>query len=196
LKLDRDNLIRARERLGYSVETVAQEAGIAKNSVLRAEHGEHIRPLTARKIAAALGIEVADLYADPDYPKEGAPPWLEPTFNDVIQERRLSRFADAIASAADKWLEVVSKPETPDATAAGALEAAARLYGALMDGITRSEWETLTTQERGEFAEVMDKLAKVGAEGILRLQESGYFDAERTRIQREMMRKWTDRISA
>ena len=43
MKLDRDNLIRARERLGYSIETVAEEAGIAKNSVLRAEHGEENR---------------------------------------------------------------------------------------------------------------------------------------------------------
>jgi transcriptional regulator with XRE-family HTH domain len=196
LKLDRDNLIRARERLGYSVETVAEQAGIAKNSVLRAEHGEHIRPLTARKIAAALRVEVADLYADPDYPKGAAPPWLEPTFNHVIEERRLSRFADAIASAADRWIEAIARPQAPDAVVAGVLEAAMDLYELLGDRITRSEWESLTTQEQGELTAVMDKLAKVGAEGVLRLQESGYFDAERTRVQREKMREWTRGISA
>jgi hypothetical protein len=49
LKLDRDKLIRAREMLGYAIETVAEEAGISKNSVLRAEHEEDIRPVTARK---------------------------------------------------------------------------------------------------------------------------------------------------
>jgi transcriptional regulator with XRE-family HTH domain len=194
VKLDRDNLIRARERLGYSIETVAEEAGIAKNSVLRAEHGEHIRPLTARKIAAALGVEVAELYADS--PKEGAPHSLEPSFNDVIEERRLSRFADGITAAADKWAKTMAGPETPDATVAGILEAAVHLYGVLGDRITPSEWETLTTEEQGEFQSVMDKLARVGAEGVVRLEESGYFDAERTRIQREMMRKWTGQISA
>ena len=86
MKLDRDELIRARERLGYAVETVAEEARVSKNSVLRAEHGQDIRPLTARKIAAALGVAVADLYREPDYPNSEAPPSL---FNDLEEERRL-----------------------------------------------------------------------------------------------------------
>ena len=61
MKLDRDKLIRAREMLGYGVEKTAEEAGVSKNSVLRAEHEEDIRPVTARKIAAALEVEVRDL---------------------------------------------------------------------------------------------------------------------------------------
>jgi transcriptional regulator with XRE-family HTH domain len=64
LKLDRSKLIRAREMLGYSVEKTAEEAGVSKNSVLRAEHEEDIRPVTARKIAAALGVRVADLIGE------------------------------------------------------------------------------------------------------------------------------------
>jgi DNA-binding XRE family transcriptional regulator len=64
LKLDRDKLIRAREMLGYGVETTAQEAGVSKNSVLRAEHEEDIRPVTARKIAGALDVRVADLIGE------------------------------------------------------------------------------------------------------------------------------------
>ena len=47
--------------LGYGLEKTAQEAGVSKNSVLRAEHEEDIRPVTARKIAAALHVPVADL---------------------------------------------------------------------------------------------------------------------------------------
>jgi transcriptional regulator with XRE-family HTH domain len=61
LKLDRRKLIRARELLGYGIEKTAQEAKVSKNSVLRAEHGEDIRPVTARKIAGALDVPVADL---------------------------------------------------------------------------------------------------------------------------------------
>jgi DNA-binding XRE family transcriptional regulator len=61
LKLDRNRLRQAREMLGYGLEKTAQEAGISKNSVLRAEHEEDIRPVTARKIAAALDVDVADL---------------------------------------------------------------------------------------------------------------------------------------
>jgi transcriptional regulator with XRE-family HTH domain len=77
LKLDRDKLIRARELLGYGIEKTAEEAGISKNSVLRAEHGEDIRPITARKIAAALGVTVADLYKEAEFPKAQAPLWSE-----------------------------------------------------------------------------------------------------------------------
>ena len=64
LKLDRDRLQRAREMLGYGLEKTAQEAGISKNSVLRAEHEEDIRPVTARKIAGALHVSVADLIGE------------------------------------------------------------------------------------------------------------------------------------
>ncbi len=62
LKLDREKLIRAREMLGYGLEKTADVAGVSKNSVLRAEHEEDIRPVTARKIAEALKVEVADLF--------------------------------------------------------------------------------------------------------------------------------------
>jgi transcriptional regulator with XRE-family HTH domain len=61
LRLDRDKLIRAREMLGYGIEKTAEEARVSKNSVLRAEHEEDIRPVTARKIAGALEVEVRDL---------------------------------------------------------------------------------------------------------------------------------------
>jgi transcriptional regulator with XRE-family HTH domain len=64
LRFDGDKVRRARELLGYGQETTAEEAGVAKNSVLRAERGEEIRPATARKIAAALGVRVADLLTE------------------------------------------------------------------------------------------------------------------------------------
>lgn len=61
MRLDERRTRRARERLGYSAADTAQVAGIATNSVLRAEHGEDIRPVTARKLASGLGVRVADL---------------------------------------------------------------------------------------------------------------------------------------
>jgi transcriptional regulator with XRE-family HTH domain len=73
LKLDRDRLQRAREMLGYGLEKTAQEAGISKNSVLRAEHEEDIRPVTARKIAAALDVPVADLIGESETLKAQPP---------------------------------------------------------------------------------------------------------------------------
>jgi DNA-binding XRE family transcriptional regulator len=89
VKLDRDKLIRAREMLGYGIETVAEEAGVSKNSVLRAEHEEDIRPLTARKIAVALGVRVADLIGESETLKaEASPSPEQPPLNGFDEERR------------------------------------------------------------------------------------------------------------
>jgi transcriptional regulator with XRE-family HTH domain len=97
LKLDKHRVLRARERLGFSIAKTAQAARVSEHSVLRAEHGEDIRPLTARKIAKGLGVKVADLYNDSPKEKapEEAPPSLQaPLFinggdkRDVEEERR------------------------------------------------------------------------------------------------------------
>jgi DNA-binding XRE family transcriptional regulator len=82
LRLDRNKVIRAREMLGYGIETTAEEAGVSKNSVLRAEHEEDIRPVTARKIAAALGVRVADLIGESETLK------VQPPLPDFNGERR------------------------------------------------------------------------------------------------------------
>jgi transcriptional regulator with XRE-family HTH domain len=68
LKLDPAAVIEARERLGLTIEMAADRADVSKNSIGRAEHGLDIRPVTARRIARGLGLEVADLY-----PKAPAP---------------------------------------------------------------------------------------------------------------------------
>lgn len=80
VKLDRDKLLRARELLGYGVEKTAEVAGVSKNSVLRAEHEEDIRPVTARKIAAALEVRVADLLG-----KEQAPGQSESAVDQMLR---------------------------------------------------------------------------------------------------------------
>ncbi len=78
MRYSREKMQRARERLGYSIEMVGEQAGLSKNSVLRAEHEGDIRPLTARKIASALGVEVVDLIKEGTVaPKAPAPPQPE-----------------------------------------------------------------------------------------------------------------------
>jgi transcriptional regulator with XRE-family HTH domain len=98
VKLNRDKLIRAREMLGYGIETVAAEAGVSKNSVLRAEHEEDIRPLTARKIAAALGVRVADLIGESETLK--AQPRL-PDFNGELRPVSLRSQINLVNNLAD-----------------------------------------------------------------------------------------------
>lgn len=64
MKLDRKRMQYARDRLGYSLAMVSEEAGVAENTAIRAEREDEIRPVTARKIAAALGVRVADLIGE------------------------------------------------------------------------------------------------------------------------------------
>jgi len=92
LRLDRKKLLRARELLGYGIEKVAEEAGISKNSVLRAEHEEDIRPVTARKIAAALSLSVADLIGESETLK-AQPPLL------AVPEERRADWESAVENA-------------------------------------------------------------------------------------------------
>jgi len=92
LRLNRKKLLRARELLGYGIEKVAEEAGISKNSVLRAEHEEDIRPVTARKIAAALSLSVADLIGESETLK-AQPPLL------AVPEERRADWESAVENA-------------------------------------------------------------------------------------------------
>ena len=61
MRLDGNRVRRARDRLGYTLKMVGTESGVAKNTAMRAEHGREIRHDSARKIAAGLRLEVADL---------------------------------------------------------------------------------------------------------------------------------------
>lgn len=74
MKLEAEKVLRARERLGYSLTTASERIGVARASLLNAEHGREIRPLTARKIAEGYGLKVADLIAENgSRPKAQAP---------------------------------------------------------------------------------------------------------------------------
>ncbi len=66
MKLDREKVMRFREREGYSMALLAKEGGMAKNTIIRAENERDIRPSSARKLAAVLGVKVSDLVREPD----------------------------------------------------------------------------------------------------------------------------------
>jgi len=66
LKLDGKKMRHARYRLGCSLDMFGERSGISKNTARRAERGEEVRPSTARKIAAGLGVEVSDLIKEPE----------------------------------------------------------------------------------------------------------------------------------
>ena len=61
MKLNGNRIKRSREKLGFTLDMVGEQAGLSPQSVFRAEHGGEIQPSTARKLAGALGVTIADL---------------------------------------------------------------------------------------------------------------------------------------
>jgi transcriptional regulator with XRE-family HTH domain len=54
----------ARELQGLTQKELADVSGVSLRSIAGYESGSHVRPNTARKLANALGLEVADLVDD------------------------------------------------------------------------------------------------------------------------------------
>ena len=86
-----DRIRRARRRLGLSQEELAEASGVSAATIVQVELGNR-RPQgrTLRKLAGALGVEVADLLEEEAYPKAESRSSLEPSlFNGLEDERRL-----------------------------------------------------------------------------------------------------------
>ena len=62
IRLDADKVLDARDRLGLSQEDLARRTGMSPVTIARAEHGEPIRPISARRLARGLNLKVEDLY--------------------------------------------------------------------------------------------------------------------------------------
>jgi transcriptional regulator with XRE-family HTH domain len=101
MKLDSQKVRWHRDQLGWTLDALAEKAEIAKGTVLRAEHGEDIRPSSGRRIARAFGVEIPALSPEKPgapSPKVTAPPSPppEPSFNDVLEERRTTAFIKSL----------------------------------------------------------------------------------------------------
>ena len=72
-----------RESHGLTQRELAAEAGVGEVTVARIETGASVTPSTARKIAGALGVVVADLLERPPVPLAEAPKVGRPSVIDV-----------------------------------------------------------------------------------------------------------------
>lgn len=83
------NLRELRELHGLTQKELADVSGVSLRSVAGYEGGAHVRPNTARKLAQALNVEVADLVGADSSPKAQAPPSsIQPPLNGFEEERR------------------------------------------------------------------------------------------------------------
>jgi transcriptional regulator with XRE-family HTH domain len=84
MRLDSPKVRWHRDRFGWTLDELADKAGVAKGTLLRAEHGEDIQPRSGRRIAQAFGVDISALVPDQPgvvLPKVSAPSsladWLE-----------------------------------------------------------------------------------------------------------------------
>ncbi len=81
------NLREQRELRGWTQKDLAHESGVSTRSIAGYEAGAGVRPNTARKLAEALGVEVADLVVTASG-KGDAPSSLQPPLNGFAEEER------------------------------------------------------------------------------------------------------------
>ena len=87
-----------REARALTQVELARLAHVSSRSVAGYEAGAGARPPTVRRLAEVLGIEVADLRGDTDFPKGPRRSSLEPSFNDLLDERRAG-----VTSGVSSW---------------------------------------------------------------------------------------------
>jgi transcriptional regulator with XRE-family HTH domain len=91
---------------------LADVSGVSLRSVAGYEGGAHVRPNTARKLAQALNVEVADLAGATSYPKEQALPSPEqPNFNGLLEEERRRAEREKLIEALPGWIRAAVEDE-------------------------------------------------------------------------------------
>lgn len=102
MRLDHEKVRWHRDRLGWTLDTLAEKAEVAKGTVLRAEHGEDVRPSSGRRIAGALGVEISDLIPDRPgaiVPKVESRSSPEPSLPNGLEDERRAEWDAAVRNA-------------------------------------------------------------------------------------------------
>jgi transcriptional regulator with XRE-family HTH domain len=106
------NLRELRELHGLTQKELADVSGVSLRSVAGYEGGAHVRPNTARKLAQALNVEVADLVEVGSYPKVQTPPSPEqPSFNGLLEEERRRAELEKRIEALPGWIRAAVEDE-------------------------------------------------------------------------------------
>lgn len=105
-----------REARGWNQQMLADEAGVGKSTVVRAELGDSVRPSSAAKLAEALEVSVMDLQERPPTPLADASPSDSDVVEDYAEERRreLQDTAERFFEAQDllnEWVEFYAEAE-------------------------------------------------------------------------------------
>jgi transcriptional regulator with XRE-family HTH domain len=190
-----------RLRRGLSQADLSAMTGVAEFTISEIESGKRAnpRPSTLRKLAQGLGVEVTDLYGELDSPLGVAPPSsTQPPLNGFEEERRFSRFGEAIIAVAARWGEAVSSPDMNDGERLAIIRAALQLSDVISERVEDENWETIPNRERLEIVTTMEKLVEAANQGLRHAEESKEAgdQEEEVKRRREQIREWNRRKSA
>lgn len=159
-----------REARALTQAELAAQANISPRSVAGYEAGGGARPPTVRRLAAALGVDIADLVGEQAHPLDEAPP-SQPTFNGLLEEeeRRRPRRARHIEEAAKafnaSWAREVERNEFTKEDYKQAGEGLSALDNLLADtmfeppvGGVSEEYQAIFDQTLREAARAVEKL--------------------------------------
>src|SRR5215216_1557915 len=159
-----EQLKRLREERGLSQVKLAARADLNPATVNQIERGaRNASAGTLRKLARAKDVRLVDLIEESGSGK-AARSSLEPSLlNGLEDERRLSRFSEAIIAAAGRWGEAMSNVDTSDSKRFGLIDAALTLSDVISERAEAEDWDALPNQERLEIVTTMEKLGEAGA---------------------------------
>jgi|SRR5215203_615427 transcriptional regulator with XRE-family HTH domain len=193
-----EQLKRLREERGLSQVKLAARADLNPATVNQIERGaRNASAGTLRKLARALDVSLVDLIEESGSGK-AARSSLEPSLlNGLEDERRLSRFSEAIIAAAGRWGEAMSNVDTSDSKRFGLIDAALTLSDVISERAEAEDWDALPNQERLEIVTTMEKLGEAAEQGLRHLKESGEARAQEEQVsqRREQIREMTRRIA-
>jgi transcriptional regulator with XRE-family HTH domain len=188
----------ARTAAGMTQMDVARRTDLSLQAVGDIERGivrdPHISSL--RQIAYALGVPVEMLVKEemavPAFPLGDASD-QEPGRSQ--EERRSSRFAAAIAAAADSWGEAMSSNDMGDEKRFGLIDAALDLGNRISESVEEEDWDVIPNEERLEIVTTMEKLGEAAERGLRHLQETAEArtQEEQVKQRREQIREWNRR---
>jgi transcriptional regulator with XRE-family HTH domain len=151
-----------RETRGATQAMLSESSGISEHTISRIEHGAPLRPTTARKLADALGVEIADLMESPpvllgkakalDVDLEG--------ISDIEELRQIARDLKA------EWNRIGMVVH--DRALAGTLPRETHLE--MLGRMEEIEGAILAARERAQ--ELREKLDEYEAEGVFELTAS------------------------
>jgi transcriptional regulator with XRE-family HTH domain len=114
VKLDGAKVRWHRDQLGWTLDDVAEQAEVAKGTVLRAEHGEDVRPSSGRRIARAFGIDIPELSPEKpgvalsgkaEAPREAGPTLLDKALDAVRHDEEKDLHAQARLGASEGMMQ-------------------------------------------------------------------------------------------